>query len=85
MHIEYSSDFIKHYKKLPVEIQLLAEKKMEIFKANPFDVSLRTHKLSGSLAGMWSFSVNYKYRILFSFVERDIAWFYLIGGHEVYK
>ncbi len=85
MNIEYSSEFLKHYKKLPFEIKQLAEKKVEIFKANPFDIRLRTHKLSGSLAGKWSFSVNYKYRILFAFIDHSNVKFYLIGGHEVYK
>ena len=85
MEIEYSADFIKHYKKLPTEIQWIAQKKITIFKVNPFDVRLKTHKLSGSLAGMWSFSVNHKYRILFSFYTGGEARFYLIGGHEVYK
>jgi addiction module RelE/StbE family toxin len=36
---------------------------------NPFHPSLRTHKLTGDLSGVWSCSVDYKLRILFEFVE----------------
>jgi len=36
---------------------------------DPFDSSLRTHKLKGELANVWSCSIDYKHRILFEFVE----------------
>jgi len=36
---------------------------------NPFHSSLRTHKLQGNLANIWSCSIDYNYRILFEFLE----------------
>ena len=36
---------------------------------NPFSPSLRTHKLSGDLANVWSCSIDYRLRILFEFVD----------------
>jgi mRNA-degrading endonuclease YafQ of YafQ-DinJ toxin-antitoxin module len=36
---------------------------------DPFHPSLRTHKLSGDLANVWSCSINYSLRILFEFVD----------------
>lgn len=36
---------------------------------DPFEPSLRTHKLSGSLEDVWSCSIDYKLRILFEFVD----------------
>ncbi|MGA9996009.1 MAG: hypothetical protein WBP93_11380, partial [Pyrinomonadaceae bacterium] len=38
------------------------------FQNNPFDPKLRTHKLSGQLKDLWSFSVEYDVRVIFSFV-----------------
>ena len=59
-------------------------KKETIFRNNPFDFRLRTHKLSGPLDGFMAFSVLYKYRIIFVFVEKDIVEFYSIGNHDIY-
>lgn len=84
MKIEYSPVFIRAYKKLPENIKDLAENKFEIFSLNPFDKRLKTHKLAGSLQNYWAFSINYKYRIIFSFIESDKIRFHAIGGHEIY-
>jgi addiction module RelE/StbE family toxin len=43
--------------------------KLRLLSADPFDASLRTHKLKGRLAGAWSCSVEYDCRIVFDFVE----------------
>ena len=38
------------------------------FKTNPHDPRLKTHKLSGKLSELWSFSVDYDLRVIFHFV-----------------
>jgi addiction module RelE/StbE family toxin len=59
--------------------------KMEIFLENPFFPQLRTHKLSGKLAGQWAFSVDNDCRIVFEFVGEDRALLIDVGSHdEVY-
>ena len=85
MDIYYSEKFAKEYKKLPIRIKRLAEKREEIFKVNPFDQRLKTHKLTGRLSNYWSFSIDFKYRIVFQFITGDDVWFLNVGGHEVYK
>ncbi len=58
--------------------------KLEVFKDNPFEPSLKTHKLSGKLKDYWSFSIEYNLRIIFYFAEKEIV-FVDIGTHkEVY-
>ncbi|MBW4481162.1 MAG: type II toxin-antitoxin system mRNA interferase toxin, RelE/StbE family [Tildeniella torsiva UHER 1998/13D] len=42
---------------------------LELLVRDPFEPSLRTHKLSGSLEDVWSCSIDYKLRILFEFVD----------------
>jgi addiction module RelE/StbE family toxin len=56
--------------------------RLELFQNNPFDQKLRTHKLSGQLKDLWSFSIQYDLRVVFSLLEGDRALFVDIGTHE---
>lgn len=46
MEIIYSSKFAREYKKLPNSIKDVAEEQEKIFRENPFDPRLKTHKLN---------------------------------------
>lgn len=82
MKIIYSPRFAKNYKKLPLKIKLLAEKREKIFRNNPYDPRLKTHRLTGKLNGFWSFSVDYKTRIIFEIRSENEIWFLAIGSHD---
>ena len=56
--------------------------RLEIFQNNPFDQRLRTHKLSGRLKDLWSFTIEYDLRVVFSFLEGERVLFVDIGTHE---
>lgn len=84
MKIIYTSKFARAYKKLSVDIKLIAEKKEKIFRKNPHDVRLRTHKLKGDLGEFWSFSVSYQIRIIFEFGDDDTIYFHTVGQHDIY-
>ena len=83
--IHFSPRFFKSFNNLPKTIQELAKRKDKIFKKNPFDPILHTHKLKGELSGAWSYSVNYEYRVLFRFIKSNEVLYYDIDTHEVYK
>ena len=83
--IYYSPAFHKMYKRLPESVKNMAEKKEKIFRKNPRDPRLKTHKLSGNLKDYWAFSIHYNYRIIFSFIEKNDVRFHAIGTHEIYK
>ena len=85
MRIYYSSKFEKEYKKLPKITKELGEEKEAIFRGDPFDKRLNTHKLHGRLKDFWAFSIDNKYRIIFEFREKDIIWFHSVGDHSVYQ
>lgn len=85
MRIYYSSKFEREYKKLPKGIKELAEEKELIFRKEPFDARLNTHKLSGPLKGYWAFSIDRKYRIVFEFAAKDAVWFHSVGDHSIYQ
>lgn len=61
---------------------------LESLAENAFDHSLKTHKLTGELAGSWACSAGYDLRIVFEFVQHQGAEAILlqtIGTHdEVY-
>jgi addiction module RelE/StbE family toxin len=58
---------------------------MGLFSRNPFDARLRTHKLTGKLEGLWAFSVDYDWRVIFKFLKEDEILLIDVGGHdEVY-
>ncbi|MEK7501389.1 MAG: type II toxin-antitoxin system mRNA interferase toxin, RelE/StbE family [Patescibacteria group bacterium] len=85
MKILYHSKFLKQYKRLDNFIQDLAEEREIIFRDNPFDSRLKTHKLSGRFEGYYAFSVNYSYRIIFNFVGENTVKFFQVGTHNIYE
>ncbi len=85
MKIIYTSKFLKEYKKLPKYIKTKAEKKEKLFRKDPFNHNLKTHKLSGKFSNFWSFSVGYKYRIVFEFGEKNTFYFHSVGTHRIYQ
>ncbi len=85
MKIIYHSKFLKEYEKLPAHTQRLLEEKEMVFKNNPFNPQLKTHKLHGKFKGMYFFSINYNYRIIFEILKGEIFVFLLIGKHSIYK
>jgi addiction module RelE/StbE family toxin len=85
MQIVYSAQFVRDFKRLDKRVQIKAKEKEVIFRKNPFDVRLKTHKLSGHFDGYWSFSVDYDCRIIFRFYDKNTIKFTAIGGHAIYK
>jgi mRNA-degrading endonuclease YafQ of YafQ-DinJ toxin-antitoxin module len=86
MEVLYSSKFAREYKKLPTKIKAIAEEQEILFRKDPFDQKLKTHKLSGKLSGFLSFSIGYKYRIIFEFSkDKKTAHFHSVGDHDIYQ
>lgn len=85
MLIRISSKFRKSYKKLPKNVKEKATEKEQIFRSNPFDTRLDTHKLHGKYREFWSFTVVNQYRIMFAFISSDTVDFVNIGTHDIYK
>ncbi|MBI4262179.1 type II toxin-antitoxin system mRNA interferase toxin, RelE/StbE family [Candidatus Uhrbacteria bacterium] len=83
--IYYTSHFVRAAKRLPAELQSAAEERELLFRRNCFDPRLKTHKLSGRLRELWSFSLAYKYRIAFRFVDGTTVEFVDTGDHDIYQ
>lgn len=84
MEVRYTSRFGREAKKVPRHLRNIVEQRVELFKQDPFNSRLKTHKLTGALKEFWSFSIDYRYRILFEFVESNMALFHSIGDHSIY-
>jgi mRNA-degrading endonuclease YafQ of YafQ-DinJ toxin-antitoxin module len=86
--IAFSKSFHKAFRRKVRNQPPLEERfweRVAIFRDNPYDPRLKAHKLSGSMRGWWSFSVEYNVRVVFSFVEPGRVVFVDIGTHdEVY-
>jgi len=83
-NVYYPSQFKKSVKKYRQQRKQI-ENKIKKFLENPFDESLKTHKLTGKLSSYWFFSINYHLRILFEFIDSKTVGFIDIGTHEIYK
>lgn len=69
------------------QLRSLIEQKLAQIAENPFNSSLRPHKLKGELSDKWSCSLDYNNRIIFTFLdnlnseEKDIL-LLTIGSHD---
>lgn len=83
MVIKFTSAFRRQYKKLPKEIKNLARERINIFQKDIFNSRLKTHKLQRESDNYWSFSINYSYRLIFTF-DGEIITLCYIGDHTIY-
>jgi proteic killer suppression protein len=76
---------LKKWSKKHPELVDRFRQKLELFKNEPFHPSLKTHSLTGSLAGSFAISINYEQRLLFKFLSDTKVLLIDIGTHdEVY-
>lgn len=85
MEIRYRPRFGREYKKLSSSLQRLVRKRTVLFKKNPYDIRLKTHKLHGELEGFHAFWVDFHHRIMFAFVDEKTVEFYSVGDHDIYE
>jgi len=84
MQILYHKNFLKNYKKRIVsneKLDLQFKSQLEKFLADPSDVTLKNHKLTGQMKTYWSFSVTGDVRVIYRKVADDIL-LYDIGTHN---
>lgn len=88
IEIAFSTSFKRAFRKRianDVALEMRFWERLTLFQNDPFEPRLRTHKLSGQLKDLWSFSIEYDLRVVFSFIEPGKALFVDIGTHdEVY-
>jgi mRNA interferase YafQ len=93
MILATESGFRKSFRKLIKKNPQLQQKILAVITLlgdDPFAPSLKSHKLTGQLDGLWSCTVNYDCRLIFAFrkdeeTDDDLLVLIDIGSHdEVY-
>lgn len=83
MEIRATSRFARSYGKLPEAIRAKAKVREKIFRVNPFDYRLNTHKLHGNRKDEWVYSINHSQRIVFLFLDDGKGVLYTdVGTHD---
>jgi hypothetical protein len=75
-----SERFWQLYRELPTEVQRLADKQYQLFRADPFHPSLHL-KQAGAV---WTVRIGRSYRAI-AFREGDFFYWGWIGSHEAYN
>ena len=84
--VEYSSRFVRTFRKLDPALQEEVIEKVVLFKSATNHKKLKVHKLTGKLKRVWSFSVNYRVRITFAKPKKNVFLLETLGTHdEVYE
>lgn len=74
MEIVWSSGFNRSFRKITKKNPQLKNRIFNVLRLlgdDPFTPSLKSHKLGGDLAGLWSCSVASDCRIIFNFSEDE--------------
>jgi len=85
MEILYKGIFVRQLNKLTKDLQDEVLEKIEMFRNRKNHEPLKVHKLHGPFKDCYSFSVNYEYRIIFSYESRKEIVLLAIGKHDLYK
>ncbi len=85
MEVQFKPAFIREFQKLPRALQDEVYEKVEEFKNPKNHKTLKVHALRGVLKGYYSFSVNYRWRVIFTFAKnKREAHLHKIGDHSIY-
>jgi mRNA-degrading endonuclease YafQ of YafQ-DinJ toxin-antitoxin module len=80
--VVFTPSFLRQLKSFEITLQEEAIAKVELFKNIKNHRALKVHKLKGRLKGRWSFSVNYRLRIVFSYISKRKVIMLAVGDHS---
>jgi len=83
--IIYAPVFVRKFSKLDKYLQDEVIEKIELFKNKDNHILLKVHKLNGKMKNYYSFSVNYRIRVVFMWNDKGEALIFSIGDHDIYK
>lgn len=85
MEVSYTRAFFKRLNKYDADLKELIFEKIEEFTQSENHTRLKVHKLHGKFSKFYSFSVNYKMRIVFEYISKDEVALLTIGDHDIYN
>lgn len=85
IQVVYSKKFIKLYDNLINDLKIEVKITIEKFKNIENHKQLKVHKLHGKMKDSYSFSVDYKHRIIFRYLDKNTAVLMAFGDHQIYQ
>ncbi len=85
MQVSFKPSFVRQMNKLEKSLVDEVLYKIGILKNSNDYTSLKIHKLHGRMKNNWSFSVNYKIRVVFEYESKKEIVLLTIGDHDVYN
>ncbi len=84
MKVSYAPNFVRQFKAFDDALRQEILEKIHLFQDRKNHKTLKVHKLHGRLVRRYSFSVNYRFRIVFSYLSRAEAVLLAVGDHSIY-
>ena len=85
IEISFKPSFVRQAKNLEKALWQELVEKIELLKDAKNHENLKVHKLHGTLSECYSFSVNYKIRVVFEYATKNEIVLLAVGDHDVYK
>ena len=85
MEVLFKPTFVLQFNRLEFALQEEVLEKIEFFQNTENHEKLKVHRLKGRLSGRYSFSVNFKTRIVFSYVSKKEVVLLAVGDNDVYS
>ncbi|PIR47201.1 MAG: hypothetical protein COV07_00150 [Candidatus Vogelbacteria bacterium CG10_big_fil_rev_8_21_14_0_10_45_14] len=82
--VGYTSSFLRAYKKLEPALKEEVKNKIDEFKDRKNHQKLDVHKLHGRFRDCYSFSVDYKNRVVFEYRDKNDVAILGVGNHNLY-
>lgn len=83
--VSFKKTFVKQMHKIEKALSDEVFEKIELFRNEKNHQLLKVHKLHGRFSDCFSFSINYKTRIVFQYESKKEVVFLAIGDHDIYK
>ena len=84
LQVSFKPSFIRQMHKLDRDLLDEVLSKIDILKNSSEYSSLKVHKLHGQMKDYWSFSVNYKIRVVFEYESKKEIVLLAVGDHSIY-
>jgi len=85
LNLVYTTVFLKEFNNLELSLQEEILEKTALFCNKNNHKNLKVHKLHGVLKNRYSFSINYKVRIVFKYLSPNEVALLDVGDHDLYK
>ncbi len=80
--VRYTAKFLRMYKGLEQRLKEEVKEKISLFRSEKNHASLKIHRLHGRFKSCFSFTINYKIRIVFKYEDKKTVNLLYVGSHD---